>query len=81
MLEGVELLEPEPAPDAEVQRIHVPSYLAAVRVGAGDAATIGHGLGTDDNPIFSGMHEASAWSAAARCWRPARSRRAGRSAR
>jgi acetoin utilization protein AcuC len=27
VLEGVELLEPEPAPDAELERVHVPSYL------------------------------------------------------
>ena len=59
MLEGVEPLVPEPAPDEELQRIHVPSYLEAVR-SAPETPTIGHGLGTDDNPIFFGMHEASA---------------------
>ena len=30
VLEGVEHVVPEPAPDAELQRIHVPSYLTAV---------------------------------------------------
>ena len=34
VLEGVELIAPEPAPDAEVQRIHVPSYLDRGPVGA-----------------------------------------------
>jgi acetoin utilization protein AcuC len=59
VLEGVSLLEPYAAPEAQVQRVHVPSYLDAVRVApkAGDDPT--HGLGTDDNPVFDGMHEAS----------------------
>ena len=34
VLEGVELLEPEPAADEELQRVHVPSYLEAVKRGA-----------------------------------------------
>jgi acetoin utilization protein AcuC len=59
VLEGVALLEPDPAPAAEVQRVHASSYMAAVR----DAPETGddplHGLGTDDNPIFPHMHEAS----------------------
>ncbi len=59
VLEGVELLEPEPAPDAELQRGHVPSYLDAVRAAPEKGDDFAHGLGTDDNPIFEGMHEAS----------------------
>ena len=40
--------------------MHVPSYLAAVHPGARRRANDpAHGLGTDDNPIFEGMHEAS----------------------
>ena len=59
VLEGVDLLEPEPAPDAELQRVHVPSYLEAVRAAPEKGDDFAHGLGTDDNPIFEGMHEAS----------------------
>lgn len=63
VLEGVELLVPEQAPDSEVERIHTSAYLSAVKsapemsFGRGLGA---HGLGTDDNPIFLHMHEASA---------------------
>ena len=59
VLEGVDLLEPEPAPDAELERVHVPSYLEAVRAAPEKGDDFAHGLGTDDNPIFEGMHEAS----------------------
>ncbi len=60
VLEGIEPLVPEPAPDAELQRVHVPSYLTAVKSAPEVPFGIGHGLGTADNPIFYGMHEASA---------------------
>src|SRR5512132_3265612 len=43
VLEGVELLEPEPAPDAELERGHVSSYLEAVRA----APEKGEVTGTD----------------------------------
>ena len=59
VLEGVDLLEPAPAPDAELERVHVPSYLEAVRAAPERGNDPVHGLGTDDNPIFEGMHEAS----------------------
>jgi acetoin utilization protein AcuC len=60
VLEDVELLTPAPAPDAEIERIHRPSFLAAVKAAPGHPAGVGHGLGTADNPIFPRMHEASA---------------------
>src|SRR5512133_898165 len=59
VLDGVDLLEPEPASDAELERLHVPPYLAAVRAAPEKGDDCAHGLGTDDNPIFEGMHEAS----------------------
>jgi hypothetical protein len=59
VLEGVDLLEPDPAPDAELQRVHAPTYLEAVRAAPQQGDDPAHGLGTDDNPIFDGMHEAS----------------------
>jgi acetoin utilization protein AcuC len=60
VLEGIEPLVPEQAPDEEVQRVHVPSYLTAVKSAPEHPFGVGHGLGTEDNPIFLGMHEASA---------------------
>lgn len=60
VLEGVEPLAPVQAPDEEVRRVHVPSYLAAVKSAPESPFGVGHGLGTEDNPIFVGMHEASA---------------------
>ncbi|WP_027499531.1 acetoin utilization protein AcuC [Rhodococcus sp. UNC363MFTsu5.1] len=71
LIEGAELVRPEAATDADLLRIHTPAYVAAVKAaGAGplqglaDARADGdvapHGLGTEDNPIFPRMHEASA---------------------
>src|SRR6185312_9937503 len=60
VMEGIEPLVPQQAPDSEVQRVHVPSYLTAVKSAPEAPFRVGHGLGTDDNPIFFGMHEASA---------------------
>ena len=59
VLEGVDLLAPQPAPDAEVERVHAPFYLDAVRAAPETGDDLRHGLGTDDNPIFPHMHEAS----------------------
>ncbi|HEX7660262.1 MAG TPA: acetoin utilization protein AcuC [Pseudonocardiaceae bacterium] len=61
VLDGVRTLTPLPAADELIERIHDPNYLAAVRAaGEGGTWEPGHGLGTDDNPIFPHMHEASA---------------------
>ena len=60
-----------PASDADLELVHEPGYLAAVRYAGGLAADdsgapvdvrtlLQHGLGTADDPIFAGMHEASA---------------------
>jgi acetoin utilization protein AcuC len=51
-----------PATDAELATVHDPAYIAAVRRGIPDAR---HGLGTADDPVFDGMHEASALVAGA----------------
>lgn len=60
VLDGVPLLAPKPAADAAIERVHDPAYLAAVR----DAPRYGkdplHGLGSEDNPVFTGMHDAAA---------------------
>ncbi|GAA3530064.1 acetoin utilization protein AcuC [Amycolatopsis ultiminotia] len=60
VLDGVELLVPTAAGDEELLRVHVPEYLAAVRQAPEVGWDVGHGLGTTDNPVFSGMHDASA---------------------
>ncbi|MGY1801294.1 acetoin utilization protein AcuC [Blastococcus sp. SYSU D00868] len=39
--------------------VHDPAYLEAVRRAPADPG-VGHGLGTDDNPIFEGMYDAAA---------------------
>jgi len=65
LLDGVELLAPGPAGEAELLRIHTPAYLDAVRraePAAPDAAapvSAPYGLGTQDNPVFPHMHEAA----------------------
>jgi acetoin utilization protein AcuC len=59
VLEGVALLEPYPAPEDVVARVHAPAYLDAVRAAPEKGDDPVHGLGTDDNPIFEGMHESS----------------------
>ncbi|MFC6090496.1 acetoin utilization protein AcuC [Saccharothrix lopnurensis] len=60
VLDGVDLISPDPAPDPEIERVHEPSYLNAVRAAPMAGWDVGHGLGTPDNPVFTRMHEASA---------------------
>ncbi|MBP2473599.1 acetoin utilization protein AcuC [Crossiella equi] len=60
VLDGVTPLVPVPATDAELERVHEPSYLAAVQAAPTSAWEVGHGLSTADNPVFDRMHEASA---------------------
>lgn len=65
---GVELTAPRPATDDELAVIHSRDYIAAVRraqvvADAGvrvDDTVGGFGLGTDDDPLFPGMHDAAA---------------------
>ncbi|MBN6041575.1 acetoin utilization protein AcuC [Amycolatopsis sp. 195334CR] len=60
VLEDVELLVPEAATEKELYRIHVPEYLEAVKQAPMVGWDVGHGLGTTDNPVFSGMHDSAA---------------------
>jgi acetoin utilization protein AcuC len=72
---GVTLANPAPATDADLRLVHDAPYVSAVeaishwaehldaRDGPGEAqlrAAQMFGLGTEDNPVFPGMHEASA---------------------
>jgi acetoin utilization protein AcuC len=76
---GVTMAAPAPATDADLQLVHDPRYITAVRTVSGWADDLGahgleatqlryartFGLGTEDNPVFPGMHKASALVAGA----------------
>jgi acetoin utilization protein AcuC len=58
---SVAMAEPVPATDAELETVHDYDYIEAVRqAGRALAALPEYGLGTPDDPVFPGMHEASA---------------------
>lgn len=59
---GVEVHAPVAADDDLLATVHSRSLIAAVKAAADDPSTIDvrHGLGTDDDPCFTGMHEATA---------------------
>lgn len=58
------VVEPRPASDEELELVHSRDYIRRVKeLGAQGAAAwpdVAHGLGIPDNPIFPGMHEATA---------------------
>jgi len=65
---GVSVERPAPATEAELGLVHSQSYIAAVRQAGGPepgAPAREYGLGTEDNPVFAGMHDASALIAGA----------------
>ena len=78
---GVTVANPVPPTDADLELVHDAAYIAAVKAAgrsaelrrdAGDRpeaaqlrAAVMFGLGTEDNPVFAGMHEASALVAGA----------------
>jgi acetoin utilization protein AcuC len=58
---SVTVLPPSPASDAELETVHDHDYIEAVRqAGRSLAPAPRYGLGTPDDPVFSGMHEVSA---------------------
>ena len=60
---GVSVERPAPATHAELGLVHIQPYIAAVRHAVGPrpgAPALEFGLGTGDNPVFAGMHDASA---------------------
>ena len=59
VLDGIELLVPEPASDEELERVHDVGYVSAVREAPMVGWDLRHGLGTADNPVFDHMHEAT----------------------
>lgn len=60
--DGVTVAGAEPASDEALAAVHDPGYVAAVKQASQDpaAADEHRGLGTDDDPAYEGMHEASA---------------------
>jgi len=76
---GVTVADPAPAADAELELVHDARYITAVRTVSGWAQDLGargleatqfryarvFGLGTGDQPVFAGMHHASALVAGA----------------
>ena len=56
----VTMITPVPADDVALSRVHHADYVAAIKAGGP-----GYGLDTPDNPVFPGMHEASALVAGA----------------
>jgi acetoin utilization protein AcuC len=58
---AVTMVVPSPATDGELETVHDGEYIEAVRH-AGHALTpdLSFGLGTPDDPVFEGMHEAAA---------------------
>ena len=76
---GVTVVGPAPAADAELELVHDAQYIMAVRTVSGWAQDLGahgleatqfryaraFGLGTGDQPVFAGMHQASALVAGA----------------
>ncbi|KRE91653.1 MULTISPECIES: acetoin utilization protein AcuC [unclassified Arthrobacter] len=61
-LDHVDVAAPDVASDAELQSVHSPDYVAAVRRVSADPSQPdeSRGLGTEDDPAFAGMHEAAA---------------------
>jgi acetoin utilization protein AcuC len=66
VLDRIDVCGFEPATDEELELVHRPGYIEAVRT-AGDTLRPdpAHGLGTPDDPVFERMHEASALVAGA----------------
>jgi acetoin utilization protein AcuC len=67
--DGVTLAVPGMAGDAELTLVHDPLYVSMVRMAGEPArqardlvsrALLRHGLGTEDDPVFPGMHDAAA---------------------
>jgi acetoin utilization protein AcuC len=58
---SVSMLDPDPAERSELELVHDPAYIEAVRrAGRDGLGNLAYGLGTPDNPVFPGMHEVSA---------------------
>jgi acetoin utilization protein AcuC len=74
VLDRLDLAVPRAADQQQLLTVHDSAYLAAVRQASDEPTFTGFGLGTDDDPVFPGMYDASALiaggsaQAAARLW-------------
>lgn len=60
-LPGVRTVSSPPAADAALRLVHTEDYVAAVRRAAATGEPdLARGLGTEDNPVFPAIHDASA---------------------
>ncbi|WP_407670762.1 acetoin utilization protein AcuC [Nesterenkonia sedimenti] len=55
--ERIRLIAPEIADDDALAAVHDPAYIAAVKA---EEVSTEHGLGTEDTPVFEGIHEGAA---------------------
>ena len=68
---GVSVAAPQPATPADLELVHDPGYIGIVRQVSAEPSAVDlrtlfrYGLGTPDDPVFPGMHEASALVAGA----------------
>ncbi len=60
VLDRLAVYAPTAADEAQLLTTHDADYLAAVRRAGTDPGFAGYGLGTNDDPTFAGMYEASA---------------------
>jgi acetoin utilization protein AcuC len=60
VLDRLSVHAPVAADEAALLTVHDAAYLDAVRTASTDPTFSGFGLGTDDDPVFPGMYEASA---------------------
>jgi acetoin utilization protein AcuC len=66
-LENLTIVTTEPATDDVLRLVHDADYIEAVRRVAADPrlSDVARGLGTEDDPVFAGMHDAAALVAGA----------------
>lgn len=62
VLDGVTVVGAPGASEDQLLTVHDPAMIEAVQRAGADPHALdhSHGLGTDDNPVFAGMHDASA---------------------
>lgn len=67
VLDNLDVVGATPATDDELTLVHAPEYIERVQLLSAhpDGVDLAVGLGNDDNPVFSRMHEASALIAGA----------------
>lgn len=65
--DGVVVAEPGIASDALLETVHTAGYVAAVRAASHGVRDLHRGLGTQDDPLFEGMHDAASRIVAGTC--------------